>query len=59
MDVNDDIRAAIITANIKPRAPSGIKFSTSFGYAMSVHPLAFPQIFLQIAGSAQPTSSTG
>jgi len=31
IDVNDDISAAIMTANINPRAPGGIKFMTIFG----------------------------
>ncbi len=31
MDVSDDMRAAIITANIRPRAPFGMSLMTSSG----------------------------
>jgi hypothetical protein len=57
IDVSDDIRAAIITANIRPRAPLGINLMTSNGYAMFEHPDGLPHILLHVSGSAQPISS--
>lgn len=58
IDVNEDINAAIITASIRPRAPSGINFIISRGYALFVHPLLLPQYAKHSSGSAQATSST-
>ncbi len=49
--------AAIITANMTPRAPVGKSSITKRGYAIFVHPPSFPQIALHSAGSAHATSS--
>ncbi len=56
-DVRDDINAAITTANIRPRAPIGIKSITNFGYAKLVQPISLPHIRLHSAALAQTTSS--
>ena len=37
-DVREDIKAAIITATIRPLAPGGIMSIISFGYAIFEHP---------------------
>lgn len=57
IDVNDDMSAAIMTANIRPRAPTGNFLTTSFGYATFEQPFAILQTSLQTFGSSQPISS--
>ncbi len=54
-EVKDDKSAAIITANIKPLAPTGSKLITINGYAKLEHPFSLPQYFLHISGLAQAT----
>ena len=46
-DVSDDIRADIITASMRPLAPSGSRFTTNLGYALSPQPYSFPQAAIQ------------
>ena len=54
MEVREEMRADIMTANIKPRSPSGIRRSTNVGKAM-LEQLSCPQLSWQTAGSAHPT----
>jgi hypothetical protein len=56
-DVNEDISAAIITANINSLAPTGIKSITILGYAKFEQPFGFSHTFSQTSGSVQATSS--
>ena len=44
IEVNEDMRAANMTASIIPLAPVGISSVTSLTNAMLVHPLLLPQI---------------
>ena len=55
IDVRDDIRAAIITANMRPFRPDGISSSTSLTYAMFVQPDSELQIFMHSTGLEQAT----
>lgn len=57
IDVNEDIRAAIMQASIRPRKPLGISSITMRGYAMSAHDASLPQIALHVSGVEQPILS--
>ena len=56
IEVKEDMRAAIITANMRPFKPGGISSSTSLTYAMLVQPVWEPQILLHSVGLEQATS---
>ena len=55
IEVRDDIRAAIITASMRPFRPGGISSSTSLTYAMFVQPDSELQIFMHSTGLEQAT----
>ena len=57
IEVSEDMRAAIIQANIRPRAPGGNNSITILGYARFVQPAGLSQYFLHISGSTQAISS--
>ena len=57
IEVKEDIKAAIITANMSPLAPGGISSITSLGYAILEQPLGLPQIDIHSSGVLQPISS--
>ena len=57
MDVREDIRAASMTANMRPRTPTGIFSLTSLMKARLVQPALELQIRSQSSGVAHPTWS--
>ena len=57
IDVNDDTKADIMTANMRPLSPTGMIFKTSLGYAILVQPALLPHISIHWSGSPHPTSS--
>ena len=56
IDVRDDMRAAIITASMRPFRPGGMSSRTSLTYAIFVQPDSELQIFMHSAGLEQATS---
>jgi hypothetical protein len=57
IEVSDEMRADIITANISPLSPVGMILSTSFGKAIFVQPFSLSHTSIHDLGSAQATSS--
>ena len=57
IEVNDDMRAAIMQAKISPRKPFGINRITINGYAMSVQDNSLLQMPLHVSGLEHPIKS--
>ena len=57
MEVRELIRAASMTANMRPRIPSGKRLRTNKAYEMLEQPPSEPHIRLHSAGSEQATKS--
>ena len=56
IEVREDMRAAIMTASMRPLRPEGIRSSTSLMYAMLVQPDSEPHFLRHSAGLEQATS---